>query len=44
VKSYKCYQFLTTELPVTGVDKNVQLSAKSRKVTGFVYYHKTMVL
>jgi len=36
MKSDKCYQLLTLELPLTGVDKYVQLSAKGRKVTGFV--------
>jgi hypothetical protein len=42
VKSNKCYRLLTTELPITGVDKYVQLSAKGRKVTDFVWYHRTM--
>jgi len=36
VKSDKCYRLLTMELPVTGADKYVRLSAKCRKVTGFV--------
>jgi len=36
MKSEKCYQLLTMELPLTGVDKHVQLSANGRKLTGFV--------